>query len=210
MKLRPVSLGSRSDQRPPGARCRRPARRQVLGVLPFLACAALLSGMANPAKAVDFNRDIRSILSNKCFTCHGPDEKERQAGLRLDTAAGALAAPDSGEPVVVPGKPGQVEVVSVPPVGQTSVAGKSRRSSWSIRSAVHVPTQDDLRIGSVAAAAACIATGGLNAPRWSATWRTSYPTASARRARSTHASADSVRAELRQNRMRSAIERSSC
>ncbi len=60
---------------------------------------------AAPAGAkIDFNRDVRPILSNNCFQCHGPDEKTRKAKLRLDTKDGAATA-------VVPGKPDASELI---------------------------------------------------------------------------------------------------
>jgi hypothetical protein len=63
----------------------------------LLMGALYTSGATSPQ--IDFDRQVRPILSDNCFTCHGPDEKHRMAGLHFDTKEGAFGKPG----VIVPG-----------------------------------------------------------------------------------------------------------
>lgn len=75
--------------------------RTVWLALFLLLFSAVPSTMA--ADAIEFNRDIRPILSENCFACHGPDAGQRQADLRLDVHEAALAELASGKRAIVPG-----------------------------------------------------------------------------------------------------------
>ncbi len=84
-------------------------------------CGLLLAGLvclgsvftpwarAGEDDSIDFGRDIRPLLSDKCFQCHGPNEQAREGGFRLDDRDSALGEADSGEHPIVPGNLEQSE-----------------------------------------------------------------------------------------------------
>jgi hypothetical protein len=73
----------------------------------WIALALVWPGLAG---TVEFNRDIRPIFSDKCYTCHGPDKGNRKTKLRFDTEAGAMADL-GGHFAIVPGDPEKSELV---------------------------------------------------------------------------------------------------
>ena len=95
-------------------------------------------GVSSATDEINFSRDVRPILSNKCFQCHGPSE-DREADLRLDTREGAI------DWVVVPGKPDESafierifatdeDEVMPPPSSHKSLTDKEREVLGSLDS----------------------------------------------------------------------------
>src|ERR1051326_36527 len=91
--------------------------KKVLRLCPALVSLLLLTFSLHAASkskssdAVDFNRDIRPILSENCYACHGPDQNKRKAGLRLDIRTNAISELKSGDIAIVPGKPAESKLL---------------------------------------------------------------------------------------------------
>jgi hypothetical protein len=83
----------------------RSAQQLALAVL-TAAATAVVSNRAQAAEKLQYNRDIRPILVENCFTCHGADSAARKAGLRLDKRDDAIQ-----HGAVVPGKPDESEMI---------------------------------------------------------------------------------------------------
>lgn len=86
--------------------------RWLLGFGVLVGIAGTLSAAEPATEKLDFGRDVRAILSNNCFKCHGPDEKQRQAGLRLDQRDGATAKLESGKVGIAAGKWSDSEIIA--------------------------------------------------------------------------------------------------
>ncbi|HVJ81315.1 MAG TPA: DUF1549 domain-containing protein, partial [Planctomycetia bacterium] len=119
------------------------------------ACCALWFGIAaasaGGAEPIDYNREIRPVLAANCLACHGPDDKHREAGLRLDVKEGATRKNDDGEAAIAPGKPeaslllkriAAGEDERMPPVGhgERLTAGQIEKfKQWIAEGATYAP-----------------------------------------------------------------------
>jgi mono/diheme cytochrome c family protein len=83
------------------------AQRPDTGADDEVRPAALAAGDRREDRPFDFGRDIRPILSDNCYFCHGPDSAvaDQTGGLRLDSFEGATASRDGADPAIVPGDP---------------------------------------------------------------------------------------------------------
>ena len=126
----------------------------------WIAIACPFSGLVEPtARAADsisdtpdFNVDIRPILSKYCLDCHGRDDGDRQAGVRLDRFEAAIKAADSGLVPIIPGDPDASELIRrvesqdplevMPPADSNKVLTDGQKASLRQWVAAGAPYQD--------------------------------------------------------------------
>ena len=124
------------------------ARPRLPRVAAAVLCVAAVA--VHAAEPVSFNRDIRPILSDVCFHCHGNDAKTREAGMRLDVRDAAVKPTDGGAVPIVPGDPDASEIVKrifdtenpMPPESAhkpLSAAQKELFRRWVAEGAVYEP-----------------------------------------------------------------------
>src|SRR5580658_3209465 len=75
------------------------------------ACLSAVGLVAAQTNRISFNHDIRPIMSDTCFRCHGPDKNSRMAGMRLDIREEAIKPIRSGRIPIVPGDPDKSEII---------------------------------------------------------------------------------------------------
>jgi Protein of unknown function (DUF1553)/Protein of unknown function (DUF1549)/Concanavalin A-like lectin/glucanases superfamily/Planctomycete cytochrome C len=121
----------------------------------FSVVVALPPASAAETAMLNYDRDVRPILSENCFPCHGQDSKKRMAGLRLDSFEGATADRGGGRVALSPGKPGSSEIYK-----RITNPDKSRRMPPAFSNRTLTPSQ-------VAILKRWIEDGGRYAPHWS-------------------------------------------
>src|SRR5580765_1273782 len=89
--------------------CTSKATMALCGVLGLFSGSTAFAATPGPS-VIDFTRDVRPILSDNCYQCHGPDEQARKAKLRLDTKDGAFRIKD-GKSIIIPGKSPESEII---------------------------------------------------------------------------------------------------
>jgi len=120
----------------------------------WIALGAVFLLSASPcrsAEPVSFNRDIRPIMSDVCFHCHGNDAETREAGMRLDVREAALKETENGAVPIVPGDPDASEIIKrmfddedpMPPESAHKPLSAAQRElfrRWVAEGAVYEPT----------------------------------------------------------------------
>jgi hypothetical protein len=83
----------------------------IRGLNIFLLLVQIPLAVSSSAAPLEYNRDVRPILSENCFACHGPDSASRKGKLRLDHFEDATASREKGKPAITPGKPDESEAI---------------------------------------------------------------------------------------------------